>query len=1045
MIQKKKILTILISLILILIFLPQTIGNQIDINKNHKISNIQLTTNSERDFHSYDSLTTELQTIAANYPDITNLYSLGKSVDDRDIWGLKITNNPDIEEDEPEVRICGAHHGNEYMSFELPLLLAWLLVENYTIDPYITDLVNNREIWIIPLVNPDGREAGSRYNSNGVDLNRDYGYMWDGEGGSSSPFSQPETRIIREHALDNNFGLSLSFHCSGDIVNYIWNYKGDPVPDNDITVYLSEQYGDHNDYWVVEGYDWYQTKGDLNDFSYGCRGDIDTTIEVQTSNIPGAWDLNRDATIEIIDAVDMGVRGIVTDINTGLPIAATVWVDEAYWPCFTDPKIGDYHKLLLPGTYNFNFRANGYQEKSFAVEVFDTNTPTVLNVALEPSNEFYAYQVTSVIFYDPYGYPNNYNNNPTEATSALGPPDGIYASLGEGGEIILDMGENCEIINGEGNDFTIIEGDETPDEYVTYISDNWDGPWISLGINTGTSSFDLESIGSEIVRYIRIVDADDGDPYEDNPGFDLDAIQSLSNNLLYYVDDDYDNTTEGWGVTHFKSIQNAINNSQDNGIINIKNGIYYENILVNKSIDLIGEDKENTIIIGDGSIDAILLTSDNVKITGFTIENSVETLWFEAGIAIYSDNNIIYDNILNNNKNSIVIENSENNTISNNKISNNSLDILFDNSHFNTIKNNLITQNRAIHFYDSNNNIIDNNEIIYNDDGIYISSSHDNNFINNNISNNGIPTYLGDGMYLEGNSSGNNIVNNNISANQAEGIWLYQTVNNNTIKNNDIKNHDIGIRFNIDTRDNNIYNNNLMENIDNAEDRGINNWDNGYKGNYWSNYDEISEGAYDNNSDGIIDNPYNVPLGINFDNYPMLNPYLHISFKINNTGWNLFTVPIQNNWKASTLAENITGCQIVSYFDAQIQTYNSYIVGVSPPSADFAIENGYSYFIVTKINSSLSISGMTITSVNISLYVNNTGWNMIGWYQNYSTTASGLASGISNCSIVSIFEASVQTYNSYIVGVSPPSADFSISKGKGVFVIVDEETYWYGN
>ena len=157
------------------------------------------------DFHTYSELTTELQNIESTYPSISKLYNLGSSVQGRTIWGLKITDNPNIEENEAEVRICGCHHGNEIMSVELPLMLAWYLVDNYGSDPYIEDLVDNREIWIIPMVNPDGREMYTRYNANGVDLNRDYGFMWGGEGGSPAPFSQPETKIIRENALDNNF------------------------------------------------------------------------------------------------------------------------------------------------------------------------------------------------------------------------------------------------------------------------------------------------------------------------------------------------------------------------------------------------------------------------------------------------------------------------------------------------------------------------------------------------------------------------------------------------------------------------------------------------------------------------------------------------------------------------------------------------------------------------------------------------------------------------------------------------------------------------
>ncbi|MCK5261095.1 MAG: PKD domain-containing protein [Thermoplasmatales archaeon] len=480
-------------------------------------------------FHSYSQMTDELQDIADTYPSIANLYVLGSSVQGRTIWGLKITDNPDIEENEPEVRICGCHHGNEFMSVELPLLLAWHLVDNYASDPNIEDLVDNREIWIIPMVNPDGREASTRYNANGVDLNRDYGYMWDGSGGSPSPFSQPETQVIREHALDNNFVLSLSFHCSGDIVNYIWNYKGQPVPDHDVVEPLSQQYGSHNGYWVVEGYDWYQTRGDTNDFSYGCRGDIDWTIEVQTSNIPGAWNLNRDAMVEIIDAANVGLTGVVTDAFTGDPLAATVWVEEVYWPCFTDPGVGDYHRVLLPGTYTVHYQANGYEEEVFTVEVTDPNLPTVLDISLIPGNKFYAYQVTWCNFYDPYSYPNNFQNNPTEAISALGYPDNISASTGVGGTIVLDMGEGSEIFDLDDEpDFKIYEGDDTDDGYHVYVSSEWDGPWTYMGLGMGTAEFDLAVVSIESARYIKIVDDSDGDPYEMNPGVDIDAILNLA-------------------------------------------------------------------------------------------------------------------------------------------------------------------------------------------------------------------------------------------------------------------------------------------------------------------------------------------------------------------------------------------------------------------------------------------------------------------------------------------------------------------------------------
>jgi len=495
------------------------------------------------EFHDYDSLTIELQNIATMYPNITNLFALGESVQGRTIWGLKITDNPLIEENEAEVRICGAHHGDELMSLELPLLLAWHLVQNYSIDPYIKDLIDNREIMIIPLVNPDGRMATpspTRRNANNVNINADYGYIWEVRDNSQSPYSQPETQALMKDALDNFYSLSLSFHCYGDIVNYVWNHKGTPVRDENIVVYLSNLYGSYNNYWVVEGYDWYRITGDINDFSYGCYGGIDWTIEVQHENIPEAWDLNRDAMIDIIDAANIGLTGIVTDNITGQPLSASIWIEESYWPCFTDPKVGDYHKPLLPGNYTIHFRANGYEEIVYNIDIIDSNEPTYLNISLNRNYDIYAYQVIWYYCNDPFEYPLDYENNPTEGISALGPPDNISASIGVGGEIVLDMGKEFGILDVPGEDFVVFEGDLVHEGYYVQVSENWNGPWILLGFGMGTSSFDLSYSNIDHARFIKIIDDGDGDPYELYPGFDLDAIHSVQGPELSFNPSEYD-------------------------------------------------------------------------------------------------------------------------------------------------------------------------------------------------------------------------------------------------------------------------------------------------------------------------------------------------------------------------------------------------------------------------------------------------------------------------------------------------------------------------
>jgi PKD repeat protein len=155
------------------------------------------------------------------------------------------------------------------------------------------------------------------------------------------------------------------------------------------------------------------------------------------------------------------------------------------------------------------------------------------------------------------------------------------------------------------------------------------------------------------------------------------------------------------------------------------------------------------------------------------------------------------------------------------------------------------------------------------------------------------------------------------------------------------------------------------------------------------------------------------------------------------TGWNLITIPIDNAWVASTLAENISGCQMVSWFDAGNQTYKTHIVGV--PGYDFDIEDGYGLFILVDQNSNLTMSGIGLSIVSVPLSV---GWNMIGWYKYYDTSASSLAGNITGCQMVSWFDSINQTFKTHIVGV--PGYDFTISRGMGLFILVDTASIWHG-
>ncbi len=336
------------------------------------------------EYHSHEEVMFFLDSVATANPAICRLDTLGESIENRAIVGIRISDNPGIEEDEPEIRIMGAHHGDEKISVELPLYMIDYLTVNYNEDSYVTELVDNTEIFILPIVNPDGVANHSRRNSRNQDLNRDYlcpeGDHCPAGANNQNSFSEPETRAVRSDALANRYVLSLSLHSGATNINAVWNYddglhhNGDyhPTPDDDLVMELSRGYADRNTtsgFYVTNGCDWYSTHGDANDFSYGWLSDIDWTIEISQvktppeSQIEDFWVDNRESMLYIIEMADIGIRGIVTDSLTAEPLDATIRISEGGVPVYTDPSLGDYHRPLLPGTYNMRVESPGYISK----------------------------------------------------------------------------------------------------------------------------------------------------------------------------------------------------------------------------------------------------------------------------------------------------------------------------------------------------------------------------------------------------------------------------------------------------------------------------------------------------------------------------------------------------------------------------------------------------------------------------------------------------------------------------------------------------------
>ncbi len=253
-------------------------------------------------YYTYDEVVTELDSMHLLYPQITTVkQSIGASIEGRDLWLLKISDNPESDEDEPEIFYNALHHAREPAGMMTLMYFMYYLLENYGTDPEVTYLVDHRELYFVPVVNPDGYvyneqtnpEGGGQWRKNrrenqggfyGVDLNRNYGYEWgrDDEGSSpypfsdtyrgTAPFSEPETQAIRDFCNNRHFLLSLSYHTYSDRLIYPWGYENalltpDSVLYFDYGARMTED--NHYLYGTTSQTINYLVNGDSDDWFYG--------------------------------------------------------------------------------------------------------------------------------------------------------------------------------------------------------------------------------------------------------------------------------------------------------------------------------------------------------------------------------------------------------------------------------------------------------------------------------------------------------------------------------------------------------------------------------------------------------------------------------------------------------------------------------------------------------------------------------------------------------------------------------------------------------
>lgn len=482
-------------------------------------------------YYTFDQIKNIADSLATNFPDICRKVVFGMTPQMKELAALKISDNVNVDENEAEIMFDGGIHGNEVGGSQNMIQFARDLCLDYGTDLNITNLVNNREIWIYYCVNPYGRDNMLRENSNGVDINRDFGYMWGGEGGSIGPFSQVESRALRDCQYSNQFVSYTNYHSGDETISYPWSYRYSPAPDETQFESLANIYSSSSGYGNLpfgQGSQiMYLIQGSTKDFNYACQGSVAWSIEISLDKQPAGpniqyyYNINKPAMLALIEHAGYGIEGTVTDAVTGMSVKAAIFVGNNY-PVFTDGDAGDYHKYLVSGTYNLRFSANGYEPLTVNNVVVNALQSTVTDVQLQPACSQFGYR-TPVARIPGFNAGDPGDEGYTAA--CLGAPDQVNYSIGKGGYVMIDM--QTPVTNQPGLDVTVFEGDGSPEGFTLYALTEQDGYWNYLGFATGTASFDLETAGLAEAQYFVVLDDNNGTANVSDAGFDLDAIKNI--------------------------------------------------------------------------------------------------------------------------------------------------------------------------------------------------------------------------------------------------------------------------------------------------------------------------------------------------------------------------------------------------------------------------------------------------------------------------------------------------------------------------------------
>ncbi|TWP49574.1 hypothetical protein FKR81_23870 [Lentzea tibetensis] len=316
---------------------------------------------ADSNYHNHAEMTAEINQAVADHPTLLTKQVIGKTYENRDIIALKISDNVATDENEPEVLFTAHQHAREHLTVEMALYLIQQFTDNYATDARIKTLVDSREIWIVPDVNPDGGEydiATGSYRSwrknrqpnagstaVGTDLNRNWDYKWGCCGGSSgSPSSDtyrgaraesaPEVKVVADFVRGRIVGgkqqitAAIDFHTYSELILWPWGWTYDDIApglsqdEHDTFATIGRSMAQTNGYTPEQSSDLYITDGTIPDWLWGAQHVFAYTFEMYPGSsggggfyppdevIPAQTSRNKEAVLQLLDRADCPYEAI---------------------------------------------------------------------------------------------------------------------------------------------------------------------------------------------------------------------------------------------------------------------------------------------------------------------------------------------------------------------------------------------------------------------------------------------------------------------------------------------------------------------------------------------------------------------------------------------------------------------------------------------------------------------------------------------------------------------------------------------------------------